>query len=344
MMKYNASIKSVAVGFPEKYYTNDMVPFSEIPNLPKNWWRNWGMEGRYMVDKEKGETCSQLAKKASLGAIEKAGLAANDIDLIIGTTCTITGWSDKEENRIFPGISEYLKTELQCNNSTMCIEVNQACISFLVAMQMASDYIKSGMYKNILICSAETFTQIADFALPSSTLFGDGAASVVVGRSEQDGQLVSSHYKSIPTYNDIATLQWKTPVGKPGIEFTRPYFSLGEDAPTQMQTFVPQNVPEVTFKALEKADTTVEDIHHFVFHQPSKMLIRMWAMGIGIKKEKYTTTVEKYSCLSSASIPVTLYFALKDEKIKPNNKIVLAGAGIGWGFGAQVWKTENINY
>ncbi|MDP9960568.1 3-oxoacyl-ACP synthase III family protein [Chryseobacterium lathyri] len=344
MMKYNSSIKSVAIGLPETYYTNDMPPFSEIPNLPKNWWRNWGMEGRYMVNKEKGESCSQLARKASLGAIEKAGLSTQDIDLIIGTTCTITGWSDKEEDRIFPGISEYLKTELNCKHSAMTMEVNQACISFLVALQIASDYIKTGMYKNVLICSAETFTQIADFSLPSSTLFGDGAAAIVIGRSEKEGKLVSSHYKSIPTYNDIATLQWKTPTNKPGKEFIRPYFTLGEDAPTQMQTFVPQNVPEVVFKALEKADASLEDIHHFVFHQPSKMLIRMWAMGIGIKKEKYTTTVEKYSCLSSASIPMTLYFALKNGKIKPNNTIVLAGAGIGWGFGAQVWNTENINY
>ncbi|AZA53952.1 3-oxoacyl-ACP synthase III family protein [Chryseobacterium sp. G0201] len=343
-MKYNSSIKSIAIGLPETYYTNNMPPFSTIPNLPKNWWRNWGMEGRYMIDKKKGESCSQLAMKASLGAIEKAGLSTQDIDMIIGTTCTITGWSDKDNDKIFPGISEHLKTELKCKHSVMTLEVNQACISFLVALQIASDYIKTGIYKNVLICSAETFTQIADFSLPSASLFGDGAAAVIIGRSKEDGKLVSSHYKSIPTHNEIATLQWRIPLYKTGKEFVRPYFSLGEDAPSQMQTFVPHNVPEVVFKALAKAEASIVDIDHFIFHQPSRMLIRMWAMGIGIKRDKYTTTVEEYSCLSSASIPMTLYIALKNKKIKPNNKIVLAGAGIGWGFGAQVWHTETINY
>ncbi|RNA63524.1 hypothetical protein D1631_17200 [Chryseobacterium nematophagum] len=343
-MKINSAIKSVAIDVPQKYCDNNTPPYSEIPNVPKNWERLWGIKGRYMIDKNAGEYCSLLAKNASLKAIEKAGLSAKDIDLIIGTSCTITGWSDKNPESIFPGLSDYLKTELQCNSSTMTLEINQTCISFLVALQVASDYIEIGMYKNILICSSETFTSIVDFQSASSTLFGDGSGAVVVGRSEKKGSMLAAYYKSIPTHNEIATLQWRTPLPQNNKEDIRAYFTLEENGASLMQTFVPQNVPLVTLKAIENAKLSVQDIHHFIFHQPSSLLIKMWAMGIGIKDNKYTNTVEKYSCLSSASIPLTLYTALKNKKINSQDTIVIAGASIGWGFGAQVWDIENINY
>lgn len=343
-MKYNPSIKSVAIDLPEKYCPNTESPYSDIPNIPKNWWRLWGIKGRYNVNTNKGESCSTLAKNASEKAINKAGINIKDVDLIIGTTCTITEWSDKKPETIFPGISEYLKTELQCDPSTMTIEVNQACISFLVALQIASDYIKTGLYKNVLICSAETFSVISDFQTPAASLFGDGAAAVIVGRSEKDGHMISSAYKSISHHNEIATLQWRQQATANDKKMIRSYLTLEEDAATKMQTFVPENVPKVTMKALEKAKLKVNEINHFVLHQPSTLLMKMWAMGLGIKKDKYTVTVSDYSCLSSASIPLTLYVALRDKKIKPNDTIAFAGAGIGWSFGAQIWKIENINY
>jgi 3-oxoacyl-[acyl-carrier-protein] synthase-3 len=343
-MKIKSSIKSVAISIPQKYCDNNTPPFSEIPNVPKNWERLWGIKGRYMIDKELGESCSVLAKDACEKAIDKAGLSVQDIDLIIATSCTITGWSDKNPEMIFPGLSDYLKTELQCNNATMTLEVNQTCISFMVALQIASDYVEAGMYKNVLICSSETFTILADFRSSSSTLFGDGSGAVVVGQSKNNGSMLAAYYKSIPTHNEIATLQWRPPLGNTNKQEIRPYFTLEENGPALMQTFVPQNVPVVALKAIEKANLSVEDIDHFVFHQPSPLLLKMWAMGIGIKNDKYTNTVEKYSCLSSASTPLTLYKALKNGKISPNNTIVIAGASIGWGFGAQVWNVENINF
>lgn len=343
-MKYSSSIKSIAIDLPKNYFTNDMPPFSTIPNMPKNWWRLWGVEGRYMIDKSQGETCSTLARNASLKAINKAGLEVRDIDLIIASSCTITNWSDINPATIFPGLSAYLKKELGCNKSTMNLEVNQSCISFLVSLQVASDYVEQGMYKNVLVCSAETFTEIGDFSTLSSSIFGDAASAIVIGRSESNGKLLSSYYKSIPANNEIATLQWRPPFNDQNKSKTRAYFTLDENAPTIMQQFVPHNVPNVVFKALEKSNCKVDNINHFVFHQPSSLLIKMWAMGIGIKKDRYTTTIEEYGCLSSASIPVTLYKALKENKIKENSNIVLAGASIGWGFGAQVWKLENINF
>lgn len=343
-MQFNSAIKSVAIDVPKNYCDNKTPPFSEIPNVPKNWERLWGIKGRYMIDKEAGEHCSTLAKNSSLKAIEKAGLSVNDIDLIIGTSCTITGWSDTNPEAIFPGLSDYLKTELKCKDSTMTLEVNQTCISFLVALQIASDYIETGMYKNILICSSETFTLMADFQSVASTLFGDGSGAVVVGRSEKNGRMLAAHYKSIPIHNEIATLQWRPPLNKTEKQDIKAYFTLEEDGATMMQTFVPQNVPVVTLTALEKANLSANDINHYVFHQPSSLLLKMWAMGIGIKKDKYTSTVEEYSCLSSASTPLTLYTALQNGKINPDDKIVIAGASIGWGFGAQVWTTENINF
>lgn len=341
---YAAAIRSVAIEVPQGYCGNDSPPFSEIPNVPKYWWRLWGIKGRYMANRKEGETCDCLAVRAARAAIEKAGIEVSDIDLILGTTCTIAGWAEKT-TQIFPGMADSLKSKLGCRTDTLAIEVNQACISFLVSMQLASDYIRSGRFRNVLICTSETFTTLADFCDVSSSLFGDGAAAAIIGRAGAEGGLLASAYKSDSTYNDIATLQWRYPNKdreKVRADQLGPYFTLEESAPTKMQTFVPKNVPKMVREALGKVGLTVTDIDYFIFHQPSEMLIKLWASELDIPKDRFMITVDKYSCLGSASIPLTLCEAARANTIKPGSRIVVAGASIGWGFGAQVWNIETI--
>lgn len=341
---YAAAIKSVAIEMPQGYCGNDSPPFSEIPNIPKYWWRFWGIKGRYMADRKKGETCAHLAMCAAHTAIAKAGIDVSDIDLILGTTCTIVGWAENE-TQIFPGMADNLKSKLGCRTDTLAIEVNQACISFLVSMQLASDYIRSGRFKHVLVCTGENYTALADFCDVSSSLFGDGAAAAVIGRAEAGGGLLASAYKSDSTYNDIATLQWRYPNKdreKVNADQLRPYFTLEESAPEKMQTFVPKNVPKMVREALGKLGLTLTEVDYFIFHQPSAILINLWAQELNIPKDRYLITIGKYSCLGAASIPLTLYEAAKANTIKNGSRIVVAGASIGWGFGAQVWKMETI--
>jgi 3-oxoacyl-(acyl-carrier-protein) synthase III len=337
-------IESIAVKLPEKYYTNDMPPYSDIPDIPAHWWRLWGIEGRYLMNREAGETVGSLGLKASEDAITLAGKTANDIDLILATTCCVSGWAE-DKNRIYPGLSHELKKKLGCKSSCVTIEVNQACISFMVSLQIASEYIKAGVYKNILICVSESFSSQFDFADASSTLYADGAAAVIVSPGSNGEGLLSSAYVSDSKYCDLATIQWRYPnksteQRKP--EDLRSYFTMEENALRKMQTIVPVKVPLMVRKVLDDLQLTVDEIDFFIFHQPSKLLINLWADAIGVSKDKFMITVDKFSCLASVSTPLTLYEALKQDKI--HNKIVFAGAGTGWGFGAQIWNINKIKF
>ncbi len=344
-MKNNTvAIKSVAVKLPSTYYTNDMAPYSEIPNVPTFWWRLWGMEGRYLMDRQQGETVESLAFHAAKEAIELAGKRSEDVDLILGPTCCVSGWSE-DLNKIYPGLSQSLKEKLGCKNSCVTVEINQACISFMVSLQIAAGYIKSGKCKNVLIVVSESFSSQMDFRDTSSTLFADGSAAVVLGPGEEDEDLLSSVYQSDSTHCELATIQWRYP--KKDMSLCKPsdlrsYFTLHETAAQKMQTFVPFKVPEVVDEALDKVNMKVDDINYFIFHQPSTLIIKAWADKIGVPKDRFNITVDKFSCLASVSTPLTLYEALKENKIKGH--IVIAGAGTGWGFCAQVWKINNINF
>jgi 3-oxoacyl-[acyl-carrier-protein] synthase-3 len=340
------AIKSLAIKMPTQYYTNEMPPYSTIPNLPTYWWRLWGMEGRYLMDKSAGETVESLGLEACKEALSLAGKNAGDIDLILTSTCCVSGWS-QNKTLIFPLLSHQLKKDLGCNPSCVTIHVNQACISFLLLLEIASNYLKKGSHKNILICVSESFSSQMDFMDTSSTLFADGSAAAVVGAGEENGNLLSSAFHSDSTHYELATIQWRYP--KKSLECCMPgdlrsYFTLREDAPQKMQTFVPVKVPQIVNRALDQVQLTTKDIDFFVFHQPSQMLIKMWAEKLNVEKERFLITVDQYSCLASASIPLTLHEALRQKKIKNTDKVVLAGASTGWGFCAQVWQIENIKF
>lgn len=345
MGKNTAELRSLAVKMPSQYYTNDMSPYADIKNMPVYWWRLWGMEGRYLMNRALGETVETMGLGASEEALRLAGKRAEDIDLILATTCCISGWS-ADADRIFPGLAQQLKKSLGCKPSCVALEVNQACISFLISLQIAADYIRAGVYRNVLICVSESFSTQMDFMDTSSTLFADGSAAAVVSAGTNGSDLLSSAYISDSTHCDLATIEWRYP-NKP-IEQCQPgdlrsYFTLKAGAPQKMQTFVPFKVPQVVNQALDKLALATKDIDYFIFHQPSQLLINTWADGLAVDKERFLVTVDRYSCLASVSIPVTLYEAVRQKKLAAGNRVVFAGASTGWGFCAQVWDLHQIS-
>lgn len=102
MKKKSVAIKSIAVKHPSKYYTNEMAPYADIPNIPVFWWRLWGINGRYLMDKDAGETVELMAVDVSREAIELAGKRVQDIDLILGSTCCVSGWAENPQQNL-PG-------------------------------------------------------------------------------------------------------------------------------------------------------------------------------------------------------------------------------------------------
>jgi 3-oxoacyl-[acyl-carrier-protein] synthase-3 len=340
----NIAISSLSISMPKKHYSNDEPPYSEISNIPTNWWRFWGIKGRYLLDREEGETALQHAIKASKESIRKAKINLEDVDLVLCNSTCFAGWSE-EKNRVFPRFAHRLKEELGIPNA-LAIDVEQECITFLISVQIASNYIKTGRYKNVLVCSSEYISSVLDFSDLSCSTFGDGTAAAIISADAPTGGLIASSYGSDAEFYDVATVKWKYPQNS-SLADQKPedfwsYFSIDKNAPAEMQKFVPQAVPRVINQALEKANLTSEDIDFYIFHQPSKILVDLWANAMRIDDDKFLLTLNHYGCMVSVSMPVTLYEALKQGKIKPGDKVVIAGAATGWGFGAQIWEVGDI--
>lgn len=338
-----ASIKSLAIKMPKNHIKNEDSPYCDIPNIPKNWWRFWGIKARYIIDREGGETAEELAEMACRKALEKANISADEIDLILCNSTCFAGWG-RNRNKALPRFANELKKLLGCPNA-LCLDIEQECITFLISLQIASNYIATGNYKKVLVCSSEFISGVLDFSDLSSTTFGDGAAAAIITNDANNGKLLSSSYGSNADFYSLATVQWRYPANKvnPSASDYWSYFTLDTNAPAEMQKFIPTAVPEMVNNALKKIGLQTSDINFYIFHQPSKILVSLWANNLGIDEDKYLLTLEDYGCMVSVSMPVTLYEAYSRKLIKPGDKIVIAGAATGWGFGAQIWEIGNIN-
>jgi|TARA_B110000037_G_scaffold8373_1_gene9024 3-oxoacyl-[acyl-carrier-protein] synthase-3 len=339
----NTKIKSLAIQMPKNSVANDEPPYSEIEHISKTWFRFWGVDRRHIIDRESGETAIELALKASKQAIDLAGIQPEDVDLILCNSTCFDGWSE-DPSIVYPRLSHALKTRLNCKNA-LVLDVDQECLTFLVSMQIANGYLKNGQVKNVLVCASEYISSILDFTDKSSTIFADGAVAAILNKEPNDTGLISSSYKTNAEVYDLAVAQWRNPSypKKEGLttEDYGLYFTIEEDTQAKMQKFIPVLVPEVIKEALTKINLTTEDVDFYIFHQTSKTMVDIWANAVGIDYDKYILTVKTYGCLASASTPVTLYEALKQGRIKIGDTVVIAGAAIGWGFGAQVWKIGN---
>lgn len=328
---------------PKNSIANDEPPYSEIEVISKTWFRFWGVDSRYIIDTKSGERAIDLAIEACKDAISLSNLQPDEIDLILCNSTCFDGWS-QDETKVYPRLSQDIKLKLGCSNAVV-LNVDQECLTFLVSMQIANGYLKNSQFKNILVCASEYISSILDFTDKSSTIFADGAVAAVLGQGNPSSGLISSAYKTNAEVYDLAVAQWRYPKYPKNNEILDEdyglYFTIEEDTQAKMQKFIPVLVPEMIREALSKINLKTEDVDFFIFHQTSKTMVDIWANAVDIDYDKYILTVQNYGCLASASTPVTLYEAIKQGRVKTGDTVVIAGAAIGWGFGAQVWKIDN---
>ncbi len=351
MSRHGVSIAGVAYALPAQLIPNDHAMFDAIPEVNESWWKFWGIETRSMV--EEGGSELSLAVEACSKALAAAQVAPDEVDLVLANTTNFfltaqenEPMTQKVRRRLYPRLSSSLKRALGLDQAQSW-DVEAACASFLFNLQVAANYIKQGRYRTVLVCSSEQMSAMLDFTSKSSTTFGDGAAAAVLTRAAlEEADLLASYYYSDAQNYPVATGRWRYPENLP-VEQRRPdqfsvYFTLAGDGQERIARMMPETVPKVTEKALEKAGLTVDQVRSFVFHQPSAVLVETWARRLGLTPERYQTKLSDCGCLVSASIAVTLCETVANHGLQPGDNIVLAGAGAGWSFGAQVWRIGAI--
>jgi 3-oxoacyl-[acyl-carrier-protein] synthase-3 len=328
-MQVNLPIKIIGLG---RYLPKRVVPSSELEamcGLSAGWVerRNGVRERRWVTD----ETSSYMSAQAAQEALEEAELRADQLDLIINASGT--------GEQAIPDTGPLIQRQLGLGSSGIpAMTVHTTCLSFVAAMDVAANFLQTGRYKNILIASADVASCGINPKEPeSASLVGDAAAAAVVTRPKDgDGSIL--HHAHFKTYGEGAYLTAINGGGSrlhprfPGHKPEDDLFHMDGPAVLRMVRGIAGGFLEELYPGLSKS---LVDIDVVVPHQASKVGLMMLER-FGWPEVKIMKTIEWLGNCVAASIPSTLYQAVRDGHIQRGKKVLMAGTGAGLSIGGLV--------
>ena len=268
-----------------------------------------------------GETTCDLACNAALQAIEMAGKANSDIDLIILATTTA--------DKIFPGTACLLQKRLDVHGCP-AFDVQAVCTGFVYALGIADKFIRAGEVKCALIVGSETLSRILDWNDRSTcVLFGDGAGAVVLEASDEPG-ILSTHLHADGSYEHLLHVPHGISSGYEQLKAGEAYVYMEGNAVFKMAV---NKLGEIVDEALEANQFSKGDLDWLVPHQANRRIIEATARKLKMSMERVVLTVSEHGNTSAASIPLALDTAVRDGRIKKGETLMLEafGSGFTWG-------------
>lgn len=266
-----------------------------------------GIEERRIAGDD--EDTSDMAYNAALMAIEDAGIAPSDIDMILVATVT--------PDRPFPSVSCMLQERLGAVNAA-AMDVSAACAGFMYGIVTGKQFIETGVYKHVLVVGVEKLSKIVNWEdRNTAVLFGDGAGAVVLGPVSGDRGVLSFELGADGTggkhlYQDEAIIMNGREVFK----------------------FAVRQMGESSVNVLHKAGLEKDDVDFLIPHQANIRIIEAARQRLELPVEKVSYTISKYGNTSAASIPISLVDEVKAGKIKDGDVVVMVGFGGGLTWGA----------
>jgi 3-oxoacyl-[acyl-carrier-protein] synthase-3 len=345
-------IASIAHYVPARVVTNDDL--AQIMDTSDAWIQErTGIKERRYADKHT-ETATTMGIEASKIAIERAGLTPDDIDFIIFATLS--------PDYYFPGCGVLVQREMGMREIP-ALDIRNQCSGFVYAISVGDQFIKTGMYKNILVIGAECHSKGLDFSTKGrhvTVIFGDGAGAVVLQPTEKEGQgILSTHLHSDGKQaEDLATFnpgnhggKWADNLAELGYgdaEFGEAFVTkamLDKDLIVPImngQAVFKKAVvkfPEVIKEALDQNGLQTTDIDMLIPHQANLRISEFIQRTLRLPDEKVYNNIQKYGNTTAASIPIALSEAWEEGKIKEGDLVCLAafGSGFTWGSALLRW-------
>ncbi|OFZ20114.1 MAG: 3-oxoacyl-ACP synthase [Bdellovibrionales bacterium GWB1_55_8] len=335
-MKYSR-IVGIGSYLPEKVWRNDDL--RALMDTSDEWiQQRTGIKQRHWVDQDSTEGTSDLALKAAVGALESAGVAKEELDLIVVATVS----PDHE----FPGTACFLQAKLGVSGIP-ALDVRQQCTGFLYAISIADQFIRTGTYKKVLVVGAEIHSRGLDKTTEGrdmSVLFGDGAGAVVMVATDDpnSSRVLSTHLHADGRFAKELWIPAPSNAG-PGPRITEEHVRSGAiyGKMNGKSVFVhaAKRMPEAVNEALAANGFSLSDIDLFVFHQANLRINEMVAKQLGIPEEKVFNTIDRFANTTAATIPLGLHEALRVGKLKPGMLVATAafGSGFTWGSALIRW-------
>ena len=277
-----------------------------------------GITQRYLTD---GETTSDLATKAAQRALDDAGVAATDIDLIILATST-PDW-------VFPSSACLVQKALGTPGGA-AFDVQAVCTGFAYAVATADAMIQAGTANRAIVIGAETFSGIMDWNdRGTCVLFGDGAGAIVMVADEKPGVLCSRLHADGRHENILRTAGNVSGGNVTG----HPFLTMDGQAVFKMAVNV---LDAVGREVLDVAGKSVDDIDWLLPHQANVRILNATARKMGLPREKVVVTVDQHANTSAASVPLAFDAARRDGRITDGDLIMFQGVGGGFTWGANL--------
>ncbi|RZS93123.1 3-oxoacyl-ACP synthase III family protein [Aquimarina brevivitae] len=331
---YTSKIAGLGYYVPENLVTNDDL--SKIMETNDAWIQErTGIKERRHIKKGDGNSTAVMGVKASKIALERAGIDANDIDLIIFATLS--------PDMYFPGGGVQVQ-EMLGVDTIPALDVRNQCSGFIYAISVADQFIKTGMYKNVLVIGSENHSGGLDMTTRGravSVIFGDGAGAAVVTRSDKEGTgILSTHLHSEGKHAEELVLMgpstehWVPEIIAENPQEDIPYY------PHMNGQFVFKNAvvrfAEVINEGLTANELTPADINMLIPHQANLRISQYVQKTFKLTDDQVYNNIQRYGNTTAASIPIALTEAWEQGKIKEGDLVVLAAFGSGFTWGSAI--------
>lgn len=325
-MTYMAGITGIGISLPEKVLTN--LDFEKMVETSDEWiTTRTGIKERRIAAKD--HAASDLSTVAAIEAINMSGIKPEEIDLII--VCTVT------PDMLFPITAAIVQKNIGAVNAAG-FDLSAGCTGFIYGVTVASQFIKSGHYKNILVIGCDILSRITNYEDRNTcVLFGDGAGAVVISRTEDEG-IINEYIKSDGSGLEYLTLPAggsRMPASAKTVEEGLHFTHMNG---AEVFKFAVKAMPDAINQVIDKAGFNVSDIDYLVPHQANIRIIESAAKRLNFPMDRVGISIDRFGNMSSASIPVTLYEVYKSNKIKKDDRVVMVGFGAGLTYGALLVK------
>lgn len=351
---FNSRIAGLGYYVPEKVVTNDDL--TEYMDTSDEWIQErTGIKSRRYAKKHE-ETTTTMGARAAEKAIADAGIDKSDIDFIIFATLS--------PDYFFPGCGVLVQRELGITSTEVgAIDIRNQCSGFVYGLSVADQFVKTGMYKNVLLIGSEMHSMGLDFDTRGrnvTVIFGDGAGAAVIQPTEDKNKgILTTHLHADGTNAEV--LAMITPGSHGGYHLGKEQFGFPEDdkpggiyvtqkmlddhliypnmnGPLVFKTAV-KKFPAVILEALEKTGLTPADIDMLIPHQANLRISQFVQKLLGLRDDQVFNNIQKYGNTTAASIPIALSEARDNGLINEGDLVCLAafGSGFTWGSALIRW-------
>lgn len=347
---FSSKIAGIGHYVPQNIYTNDDL--KRFMDTSDEWIQErTGIKERRFADRI-GETTTTMGVEASKIAIQRAGITPQDVDFIIFATLS--------PDYYFPGCGVLLQREMGMGEIG-ALDIRNQCSGFIYGLSIADQFVKTGMYKNILVVGSEKQSFAMDFSNKGraiSVIFGDGAGAVIVQPTTEQGKgILSTHLHSDGADAEKLAMYYPGSAGGMNLEnppnwpdqelagmfITPEMITDGSISPVMDGQAVFKKAvvkfPEVIHEALAKNNLKSTDIDLLVPHQANLRIAQYVQKTLGLSDDQVFNNIQKYGNTTAASIPIALSEAWEEGKVKDGDLVCLAafGAGFTWGSALIRW-------